>query len=191
MHRTARCVWLLVISFALSLTGFAADPASEWVTYRNESYGYQLEHPTMLWEVIEAQPRTGQEATWSATILEGDEVQKVTFIEQDARMGLAELQIRVLKRQRGQDLKGFVETYEVTDIHGDSLIQTVQDTTLGGIPAKELTLWLFDHIGSQVITVHRSYVYIVSFAKENPNHPDHERHKGIYRRMVTSFRFLP
>jgi hypothetical protein len=195
MKTTKRHLWLLLslslfLSYVIPSTGLPADPTPEWVTYRNERYGYQLEYPTLFWEVIEAQARTG-EATWSAKILEEGEVQKVTFVEQDARMGFAELQVRVLKRNRGQDLEGFVGKYEVTDIHGDSLIQATQDTTLGGIPAEELTVWLFDHIGTQVIAVHGEYIYLLSFAKENPNHPEHERHKGIYRRMVASFKFLP
>ena len=65
MKTTKRHLWLLLslslfLSYVIPCTGLTADPTPEWVTYRNERYGYQLEYPTLFWEVIEAQARTGQ-----------------------------------------------------------------------------------------------------------------------------------
>ena len=173
---------LLVIS--LTVTGRESDLS----IYRDKDFGYQMEYPTG-WGVIEAKPRADNLATWAGYILEEGELRKVTFRERVDVIWPGEFQIVTLSNPRRLTFMEWVEKYDVMDIAGGSLIEKVEETTLGGEQAKRFAIFAFDHQGMEIAAMNQGLIYLLRFAGDNPNDPEMERHSEIYEHMVSSFRF--
>ena len=160
---------LALIAIVIGATA-AAGETPDWKTYRNDSYGYELKYAAG-WQLVEAKPRVNNLATWAGNILLEGELQKVTLVELGSRMWLGEFQVRVLSNPNRWSLEEWAKHYDVTDVGGDSSIEEVKDTNLGGKPAKEFAIFMFDHQGIEVAALHRGLVYHLSFAGDNPNDP--------------------
>ncbi|MBW2636869.1 MAG: hypothetical protein JRC86_04995 [Deltaproteobacteria bacterium] len=116
-------------------------------------------------------------------------MQKVTFRERNYYMWPGEFEIRVKPNDGKSDLNEWIETYDVKAIDDSSLITESADTLLGGRPAKELRIFMFDHQGIERIAVNGDFVYLLGFAGENPNDPNQHKHSRICDHMISSFRF--
>jgi hypothetical protein len=168
--------------------GKISAPAG-WQTYRNDKIGYQINYPAG-WDAIEAAPRTTDEAIEAKCFLIEKEIQKVTFVEEGNEFWPGEFQICVLSNPTRADLDRWVENYDIEDVGGGSLIQEKTPTTLSGKPAYKLTVFGFDHQGTDIIsTTDNGDILYISFEGKSPNDPEFTRHLRIYKRMLGSFRF--
>ena len=161
---------------------------SSWATYRNDDLGYELQYPHD-WEFTEAKPRTDDLADWSGKILFEEEVQKITFLEKEYQKWQGSFQVRVLQNTNKWDIDQWSDNYLAEDYEDDSLIQETTNAVLDRKPAKKFTLFMFDHQGIELVTVHNGQVYQLIYAGSNPNDDKLDEHMNIYNHMVSSFKF--
>ncbi len=166
-----------------------AGRISSWETYRNEKYEYEVKYPKD-WEIIEAKPRVGYKAEKEINILYGKELQKITFIEKEYAIWQGEFQIRIILNPDKLSLEEWINRNEPRDISGDSLVQGISDTTLGGKVAKRLSIFGFDHEKIEIVVLYKGYIYSINFSGSNPNDMEAKRHQQIYRQILSSFRFF-
>jgi len=160
--------------------------------YRNQDFGYEISFPEG-WRLVEAARRQGPGTKWAAEVLSGDELQKVTFLETGERVWPGEFQIRVLANPGGLSLDAWTEKYSNTDVvdpTGGSLVTGMRNITLGGVPARRLEVFMFDHSGVDIVAVRGEYVLLLSYVGSTPNDPDLEEHRRVSEAMVGSFRLL-
>ncbi|PIV43461.1 MAG: hypothetical protein COS26_00480 [Candidatus Nealsonbacteria bacterium CG02_land_8_20_14_3_00_40_11] len=71
------------------------------------------------------------------------------------------------------------------------MIRGITDTTFGGRMAKRISVFDFDSMRIEIITINKGNVYNLSFndAPEG-NDPDNARHQQIYSQMLSIFRFM-
>ena len=189
-HILSRLLVLLSLIFLINscqknggnVTGYS------WATYRNDDLGYELQYPHD-WEFTEAKPRTDDLADWSGKILFEEEVQKITFLEKEYQKWQGKFQVRVLQNTNKWDIDQWSENYHAEDDEDDSLIQETTNAVLDGKPAKKFTLFMFDHQGIELVTVHNGQVYQLIYAGSNPNDDKLDEHMNIYNHMVSSFKF--
>ena len=70
-----------------------------------------------------------------------------------------------------------------------SLATFVGDITIKGLPAKEFSVFGFDHSRTQIFTIHNNYMYIIEFESSNGNDPNFSEHSKIYKTMLDSLTF--
>jgi hypothetical protein len=161
----------------------------EWNVYTNEKFGYQLEYPS-YWKMVEAKPRLGNKTEWATEILLDNELQKITFLEEEYKIWPGEFQICVYSNPEGLDLREWIEKNEPQDITGGSLLQDVSDITLSGKPGKRLSIFGFDHEIIEIVIPHKELIYSLSFAGNNPNDPKQKEHELLYNHMLSTLVFL-
>jgi hypothetical protein len=184
-------IWLPAISVLFLLAPLSAPSAGgegNWQTYRNEKQGYHILYPGG-WEAREVKPRVGNRAGWEGNILLGGEIQKVTFLEQTARMWNGEFRVRVVENPKGLGLDEWIEKNTPRDIEGGSLIQGTSKTVLDGQPASRLSIFGFDREVINVVALRDGRVFELSYTGENPNDPDLKAHNAVYEKMLSSFAF--
>ena len=98
-------------------------------------------------------------------------------------------QVRVLQNTNKWDIDQWADNYLAEDYEDDSLIQETTNAVLDGKPAKKFTLFMFDHQGIELVTVHNGQVYQLIYAGSNPNDDKLDEHMNIYNHMVSSFKF--
>lgn len=182
--------FLVISTVALGIVaGQTSVNADNWKVYRNQDFGYEVKYPAD-WELIEAKPRISKEATWAVNILIDSEVQKVTFQEKKYNMWQGEFQIKVLQIPRSLTLEKWLEENEPLDPTGGSLVQEEFNIKVDGMPAKRLSIFGFDCEIIAIDLIYRGNVYDFTFTGNNPNDPEVKKHKEIYGRMLSSFRFI-
>ena len=164
------------------------ESESEGSWYRNPPCGYEVWYPHG-WGAVEAQPRQDSLAIWADSVLMNGELQKVTFLEEDYEVCQGWFQVCVAENPAHLPLEDWIAEHEPTDVTGGTMIQSTADTTLGGCPAKLLSVFAFDHEQIEVICPRGEGICRVSFAGSNPNDPRVDEHQALYNRMLASFRF--
>ena len=166
-----------------------AKHAGGWRTYRNDTHFYEIDVP-QGWNTVEASRTEGAatRARQQHEILVEDELQKVTLFEQNYTMWQGQFQIRVLANRGSLTLEEWARNYRKESATGADLIQGVSDMTLDRKAAKRFSIFGFDHEAIEVVTMDKGNAYVLSFAGENPNDPDVERHRRTYERMLSTFR---
>jgi hypothetical protein len=161
----------------------------EWKVYKNKKYGYQLNFPSG-WQMIEAKPREGNKTEWAAKILGNNELQKVTFLEEEPGIWPGEFQICVYSNPERLGLGEWIEKNEPQDITGGSLLQDVSDISLSGKPGKRLSIFGFDHEIIEIVMLYKELIYSLNFAGNNPNDPKQKEHELLYNYMLSTLVFL-
>jgi hypothetical protein len=185
-------VTILIIEVGIFPKVVSGDEKNSVLTgqiYRNKEYGYEIKYPSK-WQVIEAKSRVGFKIEGAGDILIDNEVQKVTFLEKEFVDWQGEFQIKVISNPKKLNLEQWVKENEPQTVTGSSLIQGISETNLSGEPAKRLSIFGFDHERIEVVSLCRGYIYVMDFAWDNPNDAEVEKHKHIYKEMLSSFRFI-
>lgn len=171
-----------------------ATESANWKTFTNTKYEYSVEYPAN-WDIEEAIAIAGvpNKPTWSGSILQKNELQKVSFLEKDEQaIWQGTIELNVLQNPKNLNLEEWAKQY-FRPLGADpsvNLAKIVGDTTLGGKPAKKFDVFSFDHNEVVIATIHNNLVYQVTFAGENPNDLDIEIHQKIYDQILSTFRFL-
>ena len=159
---------------------------SDWLSYSRPDVGYAIQYPRG-WEVVEAEPKKEPKAVWGGYILIGNEVQKTTFLEKNYDLWQGELQVILYSNEGGLSLDQWLEKNEPQDVEGGSLVQEVSDVLLAGHPAKQLSIFGFDHEQLQIVLIYKEYVLSITYTGRNPNDPQLKKHQEIYAFMIRSF----
>lgn len=162
---------------------------SNWEIYTASAYSYSIKYLNG-WEITEAKPRVGNEPVWSGGILIDKEVQKVTFTEKGSKLWPGQFQVRVLSNPDRLTLDQWTQNYKEESAAGANLARLIDDVILANNPAKRFSIFSFDRNEEAIVTLHDGNVYYLRFDSDNPNDPDFEKHKDIYAKMVSSFKFL-
>ena len=169
---------------------------ANWKTYTNKEYEYSVQYPSN-WKVVEAKPRIGNKPEWAGDILiqEENEVQKVTFFEQNYETYPGKFEIRVLSNPSNLTLEQWSRNYD--KIY--KLLTLVGETTLGNQTAKQFSIFSYEVPGNSAIaSINNQNIYYISFADwDKYNDPNiavqigTENHPKIYDQILSTFRFLP
>lgn len=165
---------------------------NEPYTFVNEILGFKVTYPSN-YDVVEAKVRVGREVEWTGDILKGDEIQKITFMEQsEGNIWPGEFTVSVLLNPELLSLEEWVQQYQQKSITetGAQLVQEVTNTTLAGLPAKEMDVFGFDHSDAAIVTIHKGLIYMVRYNKGNPNDPSFASHQEQYAEIRKSFSFF-
>ena len=167
------------------------DLSVEWEIYRNELYGYEIAYPKE-WEVVEAKPREGKPSVSASEILfeEQDELHKVSFLESQETLWQGKFGITVFSNPDELDFEQWTSNLKFESAAGVNLAKDVGNMTLGGKPAKRLSIFAFDSNDAVIVSMTGYYPIHIEFTDETPNDPNSEKHQLIYERMLSSFKFL-
>lgn len=164
---------------------------SDWHTYRNEAFGYEIRYPAD-WEIVEAERLDSSLAREATVILLEGEAQKVTMREPgDGWPG--EFRIEVRENLRGASLEEWARSYGVgvgDDGETEDHVQVRLDSTLDARPAVEMRVWFHDHEETSIAAEIAGRMVLLSFTASTPNDLDLLRHLSIHREILRSFRFL-
>ena len=183
-RRLRAATWVLTVLLGPVVAACGPDG---WAEYGNETGGYTIEAP-VTWVAVEAGERfTGTIREWE--VLLPGEIQKTTIQERTGPDGeepvwAGELRVRVLSNPDGLTLDDWVESEDLTDPLGGSL----DDTHLGGEPAKRWLRVAYDVALAGVVAVVDDRIYHLSFESDSENDPTFDAHQQIYERMIASFR---
>lgn len=161
----------------------------EWTLYKNQQFRYQVQYP-QGWKVIEAKPRVGNKVEWSGNILLEEELQKVTFSETEVSNWQGNFQINVLGNPNNDTLEMWIDKNKPKAASGVNLLRGLSDEVLDSNPAKRLSIFGFDREIIEVVVLNNGQVYKLSFDGDNPNDLDIEKHREIYEKIITSFKFI-
>lgn len=166
------------------------EKTTEWKTYKNSEYFYEIKIP-QGWEMVEAMSTEGSPpaAIRQHEILVNHELHKVTFLEEKFENWQGQFQIRMLANLKKITLDEWVKNYKRESATGANLIEEISDTTVSDLPAKRLSIFAFDHEDIEIVTTAGENIYILNFSGDNPNDSEVERHKEIYERILSTFRF--
>ena len=125
---------ILFLLFFCMITPLVAQ-TDGWKTYQNTQYGYRIKYPD-TWRMIEAKSPNSQKVREAAAVLRGNEIQKVTFL--DDRRGWPGVFEMVVVSNPGQlDIQDWAN-HTFVDAFDSSLAYYFKNTTLGSKPANSL-----------------------------------------------------
>jgi hypothetical protein len=169
--------------------------------YQSGTYGFQVEYPK-TWEATEETKRSPQQATGA----DGDELQKVTFLEKDSKLWQADFVIRVLPNPKNLSIKQWRETQLQTSdgekdvckkANPESPCLSARDLqlneemiTINKFPALRISIFDFDHNLECTQVTKNKFVYDLCYDASNPNDPDFDKHQKITSDILASFKFL-
>ena len=154
--------------------------------YRNKQYGYEVKYPAN-WRPVEARPYKPQKPRGFADFLFGDEIQKITFMEEEYIMWPGHLQISVLPNRKKLTLQQWVNNYKDTT---EEFVGGISDITVNKVPAKKVSIHSIDSQEFIIIILKKEYVYQISFEEAGGNDPELDKHKNIYNKIISSFTFI-
>lgn len=148
---------------------------SNWYTYTNRTFRYEAKYP-IDWTVNE---------TTSVGNIQG-----VEFIEKNYVDWQALFKISVLGNKNNLDLNGWIEENKPKDPTGGSLVQKIEDVLVSGLPAKKMTVFVFDHEEIILLIQKDSFIYELRYTGNTPNDTKIDKHKRIYDNILSTFKFL-
>lgn len=176
-----------IIAGVLIISSSSSGQDVKWQKYSSKEFGYTIKYPTG-WKITEAKPRKDNKAAYGGEILLPGELQKVSFADTSDRYWQAQLQIRIIEIHKGKTFDQWVKEYEYSDTTDFNPVEQVKDTVVSGRPAKKATLFNFDHTGQELILKNKHGVMLISYEGQNPNDKRNEWHRGIFRKMIESFK---
>ena len=162
-----------------------------WRVYSSEEFGYEIAYPGD-WKVTVAVPRDEWDMVWDnpAEDLLGDEIEKVTFQEEHFISWRGNFQVSVLENPEELGLEEWMDRHIRASTTGSILTWEIQDTALDFSPAKRVTESTVDYEDVKLVTLMNGRIYTLSYVGKSPNDREIERHRNIFDRMVSSFRFV-
>jgi len=157
--------------------------------YKNNKYSYEVKYP-QGWNVIEAKPRQVYKPGNAINILIGEEVQKVTFLENKYANWQGKFRIKVMANPDKLSFEQWINRNEYKHASGDSSVKGISAITMNGKAAKKLSIFGFDHEEIEIIIFYKKYIYNLNFTGKNPNDTEFERHQQIYKEIESTFKFI-
>ncbi len=161
----------------------SVNETENWRVYINNTYNYSLKYPPK-WIITENKNKQ--------LIIEEPNNNSVPWYPGKFEVSAGKFNTHTLDEwAKNLDDPG-EKSYDNTDtVPGRDYYNIIGDITIGGLPAKQLSIFKFDSTGILTITVHRNINYEIVYNDGGLNDPKKEQHNQIYNQILSTFKFLP
>jgi len=153
--------------------------SENWDTYTNSNYSYSVNYPSE-WQVVESKPETG------------DEIQKVTLIEQEVDLAPGIFEIVVNENPQNLDTQSWADQY-FRPLGSDPTVNLATfdgEAIIDGVEARKFLVFNFSGNETVIGLVKNGFIYTFIFLSDSPNDPNLEKHNKIYNQILSTFKFL-
>ncbi len=160
---------------------------SNWQTYRNEEYGFEVKYPAG-WEIgtgsVTSYPQNNNR-TLAIKFFE-----PLYLIESQFPGPQGEFLFEVYRNTQVLSLNAWIDAFQLRNPSGGTLLRENTAFSLSGINARKLLFFSFDSTWNSILVSTNDYVFSLSYYDYAGNDPSADFHRDIYDQILSTFKFI-